>query len=254
MARSQIGEVGSLEGTVHVVRADGSTDTLQVGSPVYADDVIRTGDDSAVQITFLDKSDIQLGPDFTAILSKDIFDPAAATAATPIGVASSIEGDPTVLRADGSGDDLSYGDYLYSGDLVAASPDGAVVIRMLDGSDMRIEPGTSAHLDSGLSPAEDTDLDAIRAAVLDGRDPTELLKDPAAGEEGGQEDSGNSFVNLEATGRQVTPESGFETTPIGYGFTDPEDELLQTPQEPSIINLSTDNDIGDAVVEGETLV
>ncbi|UCC56238.1 MAG: retention module-containing protein, partial [Gammaproteobacteria bacterium] len=254
MARIQIGEVGSLQGTVHVVRADGSTETLQVGSPVYADDVVKTGDDSTVQITFLDKSDIRLGSDFTAILNKDIFDPAAAMAAAPIGVASSIEGDPTILRADGSGDVLSTGDYLYSGDLVAASPDGAVVIRMLDGSDMHIEPGTSARLDSGVSTADDADLDAVREAVLDGRDPTELLKEPGAGEEGGQDDSGISFVKLEATGRQVTPESGFETTPIGYGFTDPEDELLQTPQEPSTINLSSENDIGDAVVEGETLV
>jgi hypothetical protein len=257
MARIQIGEVGSLQGTVYVVHADGSTDILQVGSPVYADDVIKTGDDSTVQITFLDESDIRLGPDFTAILNKDIFDPAAARTAAPIGVASSIEGDPTVLRADGSSDDLSYGDYLYSGDLVAASPGGAVVIRMLDGSDMRIEPGTSAHLESGLSPAEDTDLDAVRAAILDGRDPTELLKEPGAGAEGAQEDSGISFVKLEASNRQVTPESGFETTAIGYGFTDPQEELLQNPQEsgePPVINLSTDNDIGDAVIEGETLV
>ncbi|MDH3901338.1 MAG: retention module-containing protein, partial [Gammaproteobacteria bacterium] len=257
MASIQIGEVGSLQGTVRVERADGSTDTLQLGSPVYADDVIRTGGDSAVQITFLDKSDFQLGPDFTAILNKDIFDPAAATVATPIGVASSIEGDPTVLRANGTGNDLSHGDYLYSGDLVATSPDGAVVIRMLDGSDMHIEPGTTARFDSGLSPSEDTDLDAIRAAVLDGRDPTELLEDPAAGEEAGQEDSGNSFVKLEATGRQLTPESGFETTPIGYGFTDLHEELLQNPQEPEeppIINLLPGDGIGDAVVEGETLV
>ena len=68
MARTQAGIVDSLHGTVRVIHADGSTQILQAGDPVYADDRIITGTGAGAHIDLLDGSTLTLGPDFSARL------------------------------------------------------------------------------------------------------------------------------------------------------------------------------------------
>ena len=76
MATVTIGKIGNIEGSVEVVHADGSKGSLEQGALVFADDAITTGEDSNARIEFLDGSAMNIGPEFTAILGKDVFDPA----------------------------------------------------------------------------------------------------------------------------------------------------------------------------------
>ncbi|MEN8108534.1 MAG: retention module-containing protein, partial [Pseudomonadota bacterium] len=182
MASIKIGAVENLHGQVSVIHADGSTEVLQPGNAVYADDTVITAEDGTASIRFLDGSTYILGPDFTAILNSDIFDPAGFS-------------------------------------------QPATVDDMAQLNDSALLPGIEQP--TVLSSAI-TDTDEILQDILEGEDPTETAEAPAAGEEV-QEDSGNTFIRIAESGRAVTPDSGYETTGIGYGFTDVREELLQTP-------------------------
>lgn len=160
MAGKQAGIVDSLHGHVRVIHADGSTDVLQIDSPVFEHDVIVTGDNAGAGILLLDGSTLNLGPDFSAYLD-----------------------------------------------------------------DSLLPPEESLQKSPGIEAPE-----VLEETILAGEDPAEVTEPPAAGDQAGQEDSGISFVRLDPSNLAVTPESGFETTPVGYGFTDPREELLQTPQ------------------------
>ncbi|MDH3526921.1 MAG: hypothetical protein OEM43_05405, partial [Gammaproteobacteria bacterium] len=75
MANIQIGVVLSLQGQASVTHADGAAEKLQEGSQVFLNDVVTTGKNAAVLISFLDGSVFEIGAAFTAILNTDVFDP-----------------------------------------------------------------------------------------------------------------------------------------------------------------------------------
>jgi Ca2+-binding RTX toxin-like protein len=160
MARIQAGIVDSLHGAVRVIHADGSTEILQTGDPVYSDDRIITGAGAGVRIDLPDGSTLTLGPDFSARLD-------------------------TALLAE---------------------PDS-----------LPQTPGIEAP-------------ETLQDILAEGGDPTGFAEPPAAGETT-PADAGHSHVRLEPSNLALTPESGFETTPVGYGFTEPREELLQSPQQ-----------------------
>lgn len=70
-----IGKVASVNGTVTVQRADGTTDTLSDGDPVFRNDVIVTGDDGAIGITFTDSSVLSLSSGGRMTLDEYIYNP-----------------------------------------------------------------------------------------------------------------------------------------------------------------------------------
>ena len=160
MARIQAGVVDSLHGHVRVIHADGSSEVLQADIPVYADDLIVTGEHARAEILLLDTSTLSLGPDFSAHLN-----------------------------------------------------------------DALLPPPESLPKSPGIEiPGE------LEQTIRAGGDPAEVTEPPAAGE-AAQGDSGLSFVRLDPSNLAVTPGSGFETTAVGYGFTEIRDELLQSPQQ-----------------------
>ena len=77
MAIIQIGVIESLHGQVSVIHADGSTEVLQVGSEVYADDTVITADEGTASIRFIDGTARAFGPELTATLDSEIFDPSS---------------------------------------------------------------------------------------------------------------------------------------------------------------------------------
>jgi T1SS-143 domain-containing protein len=254
MAIIQIGFIESLDGQVSVMHTDGSTELLQAGSAIYAGDTVITAEDATAGIRFLDGSVYSLGPDFTARLDSGIFDPAGLTgsaqqlsadgdaagfvALSNAGVVTALAGDVEVIHADGGIETLHTGDFVYTDDVIKTSADGSADLKLLDGSLRHVDPGSMASLGDGVpAPGFETpatlasaraDAAGIVQSILEGEDPTETAEAPAAGE-AVQEDSGTSVVRLEESGRRVTPESGHETTGIGYGFADVNEELLQTP-------------------------
>ena len=74
VASADIGSIKTLKGTVHVLRGAERL-PARLGLPLYAEDVIETGDDGSVGITFVDNSRMSAGPDSRIELSRFRFDP-----------------------------------------------------------------------------------------------------------------------------------------------------------------------------------
>lgn len=70
-----IGQIETSEGSITAVHADGTSETLQVGSPVFQGDVIRTADGSSVGITFKDDSTFSLDENGEMTLDEMVYDP-----------------------------------------------------------------------------------------------------------------------------------------------------------------------------------
>ncbi|MEM6616942.1 MAG: tandem-95 repeat protein [Pseudomonadota bacterium] len=71
----RIGAVQSAEGVVTVERADGTTVALQVGDPVFQNDVVITGAQGAVGIVFLDETVFTMTANARFILNEMIYNP-----------------------------------------------------------------------------------------------------------------------------------------------------------------------------------
>jgi hypothetical protein len=69
-AEDDIGQIKTLSGGVVLIR-DGSGDWAKIGDRVRQKDVVSTGQEGTVGITFIDGSSVSLGPD--SVLSLDRF-------------------------------------------------------------------------------------------------------------------------------------------------------------------------------------
>ena len=76
-AAQPIGTVDAIEGTVTVIRADGTVVVLEPGAPVMQGDVIETGEDGAINIVFIDASTFAMDAEGRMVLDEFIFDPAS---------------------------------------------------------------------------------------------------------------------------------------------------------------------------------
>ncbi|MBL1320643.1 MAG: retention module-containing protein [Methylophaga sp.] len=72
---TEIGFVKALIGSATATAIDGSQRNLLVGDRINADEIITTGDASAIEIEFSDGSLIDLGRNSQAFLDTDVFDP-----------------------------------------------------------------------------------------------------------------------------------------------------------------------------------
>ncbi|MGI9385665.1 MAG: VCBS domain-containing protein, partial [Methyloligellaceae bacterium] len=70
-----IGQVETASGTVTVQRANGVILQLKVGDPVFEDDIVITGQNSAVGISFTDETLFSLLADTRMVLDKHVYDP-----------------------------------------------------------------------------------------------------------------------------------------------------------------------------------
>ncbi|MEZ5877819.1 MAG: LamG-like jellyroll fold domain-containing protein, partial [Tepidamorphaceae bacterium] len=81
-----IGKIITANGTVTVQHADGTTDTLNVGDPVYIYDVVVTGADSDLAIAFTDESVLSLSEDARMTLDRYIYNPDGAESNMLVGL------------------------------------------------------------------------------------------------------------------------------------------------------------------------
>ena len=68
-----VGQVKTLEGDASIIR-DGNTLETQIGARVYAKDLIRTGKDGSIGITFTDNTVMATGPNSEVALEDYAFD------------------------------------------------------------------------------------------------------------------------------------------------------------------------------------
>ena len=74
-----IGRVESSTGKAEVVRADGTRETLQQGSPIFQGDILETGEDGSIGIVFADESTFSLGESGRMTLDEMVYDPGQQT-------------------------------------------------------------------------------------------------------------------------------------------------------------------------------
>ena len=74
-----IGKIDTLEGNVVIVRADGTRIEAANGDPVFQGDVLETGDNGAIGITFIDDTTFSLGANGRMVLDEMIYDPDTQT-------------------------------------------------------------------------------------------------------------------------------------------------------------------------------
>ncbi|MEM1048602.1 MAG: VCBS domain-containing protein [Pseudomonadota bacterium] len=69
-----IGQVETLEGSAFATRANGQRVSLQVGDPVFEDDLVETGDGSNLGITFVDETVFSLSPNARMVLDELVYE------------------------------------------------------------------------------------------------------------------------------------------------------------------------------------
>ncbi|QDC44384.1 retention module-containing protein [Methylophilus medardicus] len=125
--------------------------------------------------------------------------------ATVIGTVTNIQGMAIVVDANGNRHMLKVGEILHAGDKVITAAGAAVSVKLANGETVNFAEAQTVKITENLAQVDVSDvsenavnqgvLDAVITALNEGRDITEVLDDPAAGE--GGSDGNASFVNLE---------------------------------------------------------
>ncbi|MGB1087886.1 MAG: FecR family protein, partial [Alphaproteobacteria bacterium] len=74
-----IGEVKTIEGRVVITRADGTVIEAEIGTQIYAQDVVETTLSGGIGILFVDDTSFALGGNARMVMDKFVFDPATAS-------------------------------------------------------------------------------------------------------------------------------------------------------------------------------
>ena len=83
---SPIGAVEELSGEASVVRADGTTETLTLGSPIYEGDTIQTSESGAVNVMFIDETSMAVSENARLSVDDYQFDPQTESGSTNLSV------------------------------------------------------------------------------------------------------------------------------------------------------------------------
>ncbi|WP_435640145.1 FG-GAP-like repeat-containing protein [Micavibrio aeruginosavorus] len=83
---SPVGEITELNGGATVTRADGTTETITLGTKVFQGDVIETQGNGAVNITFVDETSFAVSENAKLAIDEYVFDPASGSGKTDFSV------------------------------------------------------------------------------------------------------------------------------------------------------------------------
>ncbi|KQT34268.1 retention module-containing protein [Methylophilus sp. Leaf414] len=186
--------------------------------------------------------------------------------ATVIGTVTNVQGMAIVVDANGNRHMLQVGEVLHAGDKVITASGATVTVKLANGETVNFAEAQTIKITDNLAQVDVSDVtenavnqavfDAVLTALNEGRDITEVLDAPAAGEAGS--DGNASFVNLDRISESVAGAtydggSGFvETPPLSvlpnYQYF-PEDPTIDfvTPSNPAIPG-------NDRVIEGSSMV
>jgi len=71
-----IGQVETVDGAGQIVRADGTSEVLEAGVPIYQGDTLVTADGSTAGVIFADKTTLSIGEDARMVIDEMVYDPA----------------------------------------------------------------------------------------------------------------------------------------------------------------------------------
>lgn len=83
---SPVGAVHEVTGGATVTRTDGSSETIELGTPIYQGDIIETADNGAVNVMFVDESSFAVSEDARLAIDEYVFDPSSSEGATDFSV------------------------------------------------------------------------------------------------------------------------------------------------------------------------
>ncbi|PZQ48681.1 MAG: hypothetical protein DI551_00945 [Micavibrio aeruginosavorus] len=83
---SPVGAVEEVKGTATVTHADGTTETLSNGSPIYQGDIIQTDVNGAVNIVFIDETSMAVSENARLAIDEYTYDPSTESGTTNFSV------------------------------------------------------------------------------------------------------------------------------------------------------------------------
>ncbi|QEX18958.1 hypothetical protein FRZ44_42700 [Hypericibacter terrae] len=141
-----IGEVHAITGSATVTHPNGVTGPLAVGSPIYLNDIVETGDGSAINIQFVDKTTFALADNGRIAIDKLIYDPAGSDNGLGISVVTGAFVFITGAIAPASGDGM-----------VITTPAGSIGIRgTTGGGDVTPEGAVKAWVVQDNDPEQES--------------------------------------------------------------------------------------------------
>ncbi|MCM8857219.1 MAG: retention module-containing protein, partial [Candidatus Thiodiazotropha sp.] len=168
-----------------------------------------------------------------------------------IGFVRQVIGEVTATGSDGVIRVLQVGDLIFADERIETGELGSIEIAFNDGGNFTLGRNAQGFLDTDVyqttSPEDASEyaasIEAIQQAILMGEDPAAIQEAPAAGpgDAAIAGNEGTSFVTVERTGNQTTPESGFETEGLVIAFEQPEDSSQIINLLPSVDLDGDDN-------------
>ncbi|GAA0567127.1 FecR domain-containing protein [Caenispirillum bisanense] len=244
-----IGIVTRTDGEVFAIRGDGTRVQLQSGAQVFQGDVVQTGADGAIGITFADNTEFSLGAGGRMVLDEMIYDPDSGQGSSSLSLVSGvfsfvsgqiaktgpdamqvktpvatigIRGTKGVIRVQ-EGDPGSDGDTPVSME-IALLDDGEIVVRLLNG-----QMQTLNTINTGLQITNFAAADAL----LGGGNTSVRLFVVDAAYIAANPDLGRTLNYLPSAqpGQYDTP-AGFNLAPAGDGPQLPGQTAPGTPGQP----------------------
>ncbi|MEL0586900.1 MAG: retention module-containing protein, partial [Candidatus Thiodiazotropha sp. (ex. Lucinoma kazani)] len=168
-----------------------------------------------------------------------------------IGFVRQVIGEVTATGSDGVIRVLQVGDLVFADERIETGELGSIEIAFNDGGNFTLGRNAQGFLDADVyqttSPEDASEyaasIEAIQQAILMGEDPAAIQEASAAGP-GAAAIAGNegtSFITVERTGNQTTPESGFKTEVFVLASEQTEDSAQFVNLPPSLDLDGNDN-------------
>ncbi len=181
--------------------------------------------------------------------------------ATQVGVITTLLGTASSTSENGAQRSLQLGDDVFHNELISTGLESALEIEFNDGSVMDMGRCMQTVLDAEVFDlaasgfyfgSDDSDVEAIQQALLEGADPSQIGEATAAGAgsgTGGNE--GHEPIYIRHESQSVIVTSGFDTTGISIAFDDIEEEIPipleeESSEEETVIPIIPNVSIADA--------
>lgn len=139
---NSVGQVATVQGTATVTRANAAATALKVADPIFKDDTLETGADSALGMTFDDETTFSLSADTRIVINEFVYQEGGGGNAASINVAIGTAAFVASLVAK-------------TGDMTITTPDAAIGIRGTTGVVNVPAAGAAAAAEIKLYPDAD---------------------------------------------------------------------------------------------------
>ncbi|MCF8496176.1 MAG: FecR family protein, partial [Alphaproteobacteria bacterium] len=176
---SPVGTVQEVSGEATVTHADGSVETIQIGTLIFQGDIIETDADGAVNIVFVDETSFAVSEDARLAIDEYVFDPATQSGESNFSVLKGVfvftsgligRDDPDDVQIDTPVGSIGIRGTIIAGDVNAGEitvVEGAIVLRDFHGHEMTLATQfETARFESGGSIQN---LGQMSAAEVSGR-------------------------------------------------------------------------------------